>query len=175
MFLVQLQIANRALGLVLHPGMCSVWFENLGTDPWKKQDEHEKAETVFCHIAQTYFNERSSTPATADQPASSSRKGHANGFLSKMLIWRTKSFTISNLREGSQQMNMTRLYGGSNMLVHFLLLHKWPVTFLLFQQPAEMVQKALLLKAWIRSRLLDVNELVKPQKKHGSAELMIQN
>ncbi|KAE9390338.1 hypothetical protein BT96DRAFT_1002346 [Gymnopus androsaceus JB14] len=40
----------------------------------------------------------------------------------------------ANLREGSWQMNMARLYGGSNMLVHFLLLHEWPATSLLFQR-----------------------------------------
>ncbi|KAE9405358.1 hypothetical protein BT96DRAFT_852716 [Gymnopus androsaceus JB14] len=50
-------------------------------------------------------------------------------------IWRMKSLAISNLREGSRQMNMTRLYDGSNMLVHFLLLHEWPATSLLFQRP----------------------------------------
>lgn len=33
---------------------------------------------------------------------------------------------------------------------------------------AETIQKALLAKVWIRSGLLDVNEPVRPRKKHGS-------
>lgn len=39
---------------------------------------------------------------------------------------------------------------------------------------AETIQKALLAKVWIRSRLLDVNEPVKPWKKHGSTDHVTQ-
>ncbi|KAJ3912901.1 hypothetical protein F5877DRAFT_53328, partial [Lentinula edodes] len=39
---------------------------------------------------------------------------------------------------------------------------------------AKTIQKALLAKVWIHSGLLDVNEPVKPCKKHGSVDHVTQ-
>ncbi len=82
--------------------MRSVWFEKLGDAPWQKTDEREKAETMFRHVALSYFNSRPSSSTTDKPPPSDKPNVSANGFLSQLC-----SINVTSIPEVPQETEAT--------------------------------------------------------------------